>query len=87
MEDRFVSLMSFDHEYQAQFYRELLENAGIAVHLANESTPDTTTSREALPELGGPIQLMVREQDAKSAGELLAESFDDRMDGGNPAIM
>ncbi|MFO7976369.1 MAG: DUF2007 domain-containing protein [Candidatus Hydrogenedentota bacterium] len=87
MEERYVNLMSFDHEHQAQYYRERLENAGIAAHLANVSTRDTVTSREALPKLGGPIQLQVREEDAKRAGELLAESFDDRLDGENPAIM
>lgn len=88
MVERFVSLMSFDHEHQAQYYRERLENAGIPVRLANESTSDIVTSRDALPKLGGPVQLKVRETDAKRAGELLAESFDDQMDGdGNPAIM
>ena len=57
------------------------------MHLANESTPDTITSKEALPKLGGPIQLMVREEDAKRAGELLSEDFDDDLDGSNPAIV
>ena len=87
MEERYVSLMSFDHDHQAQYYLERLENAGIQGRLANESTSDTVTSREALPKLGGPVQLQVRETDAKRAGELLAESFDDQMDGGNPATM
>jgi len=86
MEERFVSLMSFDHEDQAQYYRERLENAGFTVQLANESTSDIVTSREALPKLGGPIQLQVREEVAKRAGDLLAESFDNHMDGGNPAV-
>jgi hypothetical protein len=86
MEERFVSLMSFDHEHQAQYYRERLENAGITVRLSNESTSEIVTSREALPKLGGPVQLQVREQDAKRAGDLLSESFDDQMEGENPAV-
>lgn len=73
---RLVTIMRYETAEQAEFHRELLENAGIPVTIKDD-TPDQSELNQSgpLPGLGGRVALMVPEEYGKQAGEVLEESF------------
>lgn len=95
MQERMVTLMRYQDIDQAMYHQEMLENAGISTTIVDNSKTDEFDAiptlvddleQAALPALGGPVQLQVPESQAKMAGEVLAEGYDEAMDG-NPATI
>jgi hypothetical protein len=87
MTDRnFVTLMRYNSPSEARFHQELLDNAGIQ-SVVTDASGEAPSEAEplTLSEDAGPVSLMVPEEWAKRAGEVLEEGMDDNM-GDNPAI-
>ncbi len=89
METQFTTLVRYDSPGQAFAVQEILISAGIDARVVDASSDMTDTrlsqeARPALPMQGGDILLQVPEQQAKEAGDVLAERADDMM-GQNPS--
>lgn len=87
MAERLVTLMRFPHMEQAEFHREMLENEGIEVVIADERRRyDGPTLPDGPPEDEGGVLLQVAESDVIRAGEILEEGFDEYMGDDNPSV-
>ena len=86
MAEPLVTIMAYARDSQAQYHRELLENAGLKPVIVQDESgepPEELT----LSQHGGPMLLQVPESQVKTAGEVLEEYLSDEMEetGGNPA--
>lgn len=82
MPERFVTLARYQHQEQALYHKERLENAGIDAIVVSDREGEPPEPH-SLPLAGGPVLLQVPERDAKAAGEVFVEDADDAM-GQNP---
>jgi len=84
MPEKFVTIMTYERANQAQYHKEVLENAGIKAILTGRQSEEIS-SPDTLPLSGGPVYLRVPENQALAAGQALEEHLDE-MTGGNPAV-
>lgn len=89
MATQFTTLVRYDSPEQAFAVQEVLTGAGIDARVVDASSDMTESrlsqeARPALPMQGGDTLLQVPEQQAKEAGDVLAERADDMM-GQNPS--
>jgi hypothetical protein len=73
MSKALVTVMTFDHSFEAQLAKNLLENEGIASTLTGELSSDLLMGMLGTGLIGRQIALLVREDDAQRAVALLAE--------------
>ena len=83
MPEKMATLTRYKDKEQAQYHKEILENAGIPVIIADDRTTDPPELPSA-PRLGGHVLLQVAEHDLMRAGEVLEETLDTQM-GDNPS--
>lgn len=70
MDDKFVTVMTFNQSFEAQLAKNLLENEGIEALMTGEHSSDVLSGT---PALNDEIVLQVRHEDAQRAAGILAE--------------
>jgi len=87
MPERTVTLLWFDDFEQAEYYKEQLEEAGIDAAVIDDREDSDELETEFPAQITGLVRLVVAEQDAVEAGQVLEEKIDELMgESGSPSI-
>lgn len=87
MAQRMVTLLWFDDFQQAEYYKEQLDDAGIVAAIVDDREESDELEDEFPAQITGLVRLVVSENDAAAAGQVLEEKIDELMgEGGSPSI-